>query len=61
MTLFTPIDPIATNVLPFFPLPQPGTNNFIATQSLSQNNNQFGVRLDHYLSARRQLKFPLHV
>src|SRR6202051_2510569 len=30
MTLFTPIDPIATNVLPFFPLPQPGKNHFIA-------------------------------
>jgi outer membrane receptor protein involved in Fe transport len=57
MTLFTPIDPIATNVLPFFPLPQPGTNGFIATQTLIQNNNQFGVRLDHYLSAADNLNF----
>src|SRR5271157_3931136 len=29
MTLFTPIDPVATNVLPFFPLPTNGTNGFI--------------------------------
>jgi len=57
MTLFTPIDPIATNVLPFFPLPQPGTNNFIATQTLSENNNQFGLRLDHYLSSADNLNF----
>jgi len=57
MTQFTPIDPIATNVLPFFPLPQPGTNGFIATQTLIQNNNQFGVRLDHYLSAADNLNF----
>src|SRR6202521_4379018 len=36
MTLFTPIDPTATNVLPFFPLPNSGPNSFIATQTLSQ-------------------------
>ena len=57
MTLFTPIDPIATNVLPFFPLPNPGTNDFIATQTLSENNDQFGVRLDHYLSRADTLNF----
>ena len=57
MTRSTPIDPIATNVLPFFPLPQPGTNGFIATQTLSENNNQFGLRLDHYLSRIDSLNF----
>jgi hypothetical protein len=57
MTIFTPIDPVATNVLPFFPLPQPGTNGFIATQTLSENNNQFGLRLDHYLSPTNTLNF----
>src|ERR1700728_3808536 len=49
MTLFTPIDPTATNVLPFFPLPNVGENGFIATQTLSENNDQFGLRVDHYL------------
>ncbi len=57
MTLFTPIDPVATNVLPFFPLPKPGTNGFIATQTLSENNDQFGLRLDHYLSRADTLNF----
>lgn len=57
MTLFTPIDPIATNVLPFFPLPNVGENGFIATQTLIENNDQFGVRLDHYLSPADTLNF----
>jgi len=57
MTLFTPIDPIATNVLPFFPLPNSGPNGFITTQSLSENNNQFGLRLDHYLTQADTLNF----
>ena len=57
MTLFTPIDQTAANVLPFFPLPKPGTNGFIATQTLSANNDQFGVRLDHYLSPTDTLNF----
>ena len=57
MTLFTPIDPTAMNVLPFFPLPNVGENGFIATQTLSENNNQFGVRVDHYLSHADTLNF----
>ena len=57
MTIFTPIDPIATNVLPFFPLPNRGTNGFVATQSLSQTNDQFGLRLDHYLTPADTLNF----
>jgi hypothetical protein len=57
MTLFTPIDPTATSVLPFFPLPNVGENGFIATQTLSQNNNQFGVRVDHYLSRADTFNF----
>jgi len=50
MTLFTPINPIAGNILPFFPLPNDGPNGFVATQTVSANNDQFGMRLDHYLS-----------
>jgi hypothetical protein len=53
----TYIDPIAKNVLPFFPLPNTGPNGFIATQTLSENNDQFGVRLDHYLSRVDTLNF----
>jgi hypothetical protein len=51
------IDPTAANVLPFFPLPNHGPNGFIATQTLSQNNDQFGFRLDHYLSHADTLNF----
>ena len=57
MTLFTPINPIATNVLPFFPLPNQGENGFVATQTLSANTDQFGMRLDHYLSRADTLNF----
>jgi len=57
MTAFTPIDPIATNVLPFFPLPTSGTNGYIGTQTLVANNDQFGVRIDHYLSVSDTLNF----
>src|ERR1700691_3851622 len=53
----TSIDPIASNVLPFFPLPNSGPNGFITTQTLSENNDQFGLRLDHYLSRADTLNF----
>jgi outer membrane receptor protein involved in Fe transport len=51
------IDPTATNVLPFFPMPNVGENGFIATQTLVENNDQFGLRLDHYLSRADTLNF----
>ena len=58
MTIFTPIDTtVVPYVLPLFPLPNVGENGFIATQTLSQNNDQFGVRLDHYLSHADTLNF----
>jgi hypothetical protein len=53
----TSIDPTAQNILPFFPLPNNGPNGFITTQTLSQNNDQFGFRLDHYLSHADTLNF----
>jgi len=57
MTLFTPIDPTASKVLPLFPLPNSGQNGFIGTETLVENNNQFGVHLDHYLSVADSLNF----
>lgn len=54
------INPIAQNLLPFFPLPNDpslGPNAYIATQSLNQNNDQFGMRMDHYLASRDVLNF----
>jgi outer membrane receptor protein involved in Fe transport len=52
-----PINPIAQNVLGFFPLPNNGPNAFVATQSKSVTNDQFGLRFDHYLSRADTLNF----
>ncbi len=57
LTLFTPIDPVSTNLLPLFPFPNRGTNGFVTTQTLSQTNDQFGLRLDQYLTAADNLNF----
>ncbi len=51
------INPISANILPFFPVPNSGANTFIATQSLQVNNDQFGVKLDQYLSPLDTLNF----
>ena len=55
MTTFTPINPVAANVVPFFPTS--ATNAFIPTETKDETNNQFGVRLDHYLSVSDTLNF----
>jgi carboxypeptidase family protein len=44
------INPLAQNLLSLFPLPNSGTNFFVSTQTLKEDSDQFGVRLDHYLS-----------
>ncbi len=51
------INPISQNLLQFYPLPNLGTNGFVTTQTLDQNNDQFGIRLDHYLTAHDVLNF----
>ena len=56
MTAIMPIDSVATAVLPFFPTVAQG-NSYIGTQTLVQTNNQFGIRVDHYLSASDTLNF----
>ena len=54
------VSPFSQSLLSFFPLPnQPalGPNAFSTTQTLSQNNDQFGIRVDHYLTAQDVLNF----
>ena len=51
------IDPVSQNVLAFYPLPNSGNNSFVSTQSKSTDNDQFGIRLDHYLTSRDTLNF----
>ena len=46
------INPISQNLLAYYPLPNTGTNLFTTTQTLHDTNDQFGVRIDHYLSDR---------
>jgi hypothetical protein len=51
------INPLSQNLLSLFPQPNDGSNFLNSTQTLQQNNDQFGVRIDHYLSAADNLNF----
>jgi Carboxypeptidase regulatory-like domain/TonB dependent receptor len=51
------INPISQNILAFYPLPNLSNNRFVATESKPQNDDQFGVRLDHYLTSKDMLNF----
>ena len=48
---------VSQNLLGFFPLPNAGTNLFSTTQTLSNNTDQFGIKIDHYLDPRDTLSF----
>ena len=51
------LNPQAVKLLSLFPEPNVGTNIFNSTETLQENSDQFGVRLDHYLSPRDTLNF----
>ena len=51
------INPISQNILAFYPLPNTGNTTFVTTLSKPQNEDQFGLRLDHYLTARDTFNF----
>ncbi|MGA8313028.1 MAG: carboxypeptidase regulatory-like domain-containing protein [Terriglobales bacterium] len=51
------INALSENLLSFFPLPNNGTNVFTSTQVVRQDSNQYGVRLDHYLTPSDILNF----
>ncbi len=51
------INSVSKNLLGFFPLPNAGTNLFSTTQTLSNNSDQFGIKVDHYLGPRDTLNF----
>ena len=44
------INPISQNLLPFYPLANSGPFTYVGTQLLTGNMDQFGARLDHYLT-----------
>jgi hypothetical protein len=49
--------PVSQNLLNFFPLPNAGTNLLSTTQTLRNNSDQFGIKVDHYLTSRDTLNF----
>ena len=51
------IDPLSQNLLSLFPEPNSGTNIYNTTETLRDDTDQFGVKLDHYLSASDTLNF----
>jgi hypothetical protein len=53
----TSISAFSQGLLSLFPNPNVGTNEFVSTQTLQDDINQFGLRLDHYLTASDTLNF----
>ena len=51
------INPVAQRLLSLFPEPNNGTNVYNATETLRDDTDQFGVRVDHYISASDTLNF----
>jgi hypothetical protein len=44
-------------LLSLFPKPDVGTNGFLSTGTRSDDRNQFGLRVDHYLTSSDRLNF----
>jgi hypothetical protein len=51
------LNSVSQNLLAFFPLPNAGTNLFSTTQTLMNNTDQFGIKVDHYLDSHDTLSF----
>jgi hypothetical protein len=51
------LNPVSQNLLSFFPLPNAGLNLFSTTQTLMNNTDQFGIKVDHYLDSHDTLSF----
>jgi len=54
------INPVSQNLLAFYPLPNSpnyGPNSYGTTQVMQNDSDQFGVRIDHYLSPRDTISF----
>ena len=51
------IDPISQNLLAFYPHANSGPYGFISTQQFTGSLDQFGIRVDHYLTPSDTLNF----
>ncbi len=51
------IDPISQGLLQYFPEPNVGTNLYSASGVISNDNDQFGIKVDDYLTQHDSLNF----
>jgi len=51
------INSISQNLLPYYPHANSGPFTYVGTQTFISNTDQFGVRMDHYLTERDTLSF----
>jgi len=51
------INPISQTLLSYYPLANDGPFTYVGTQTLTSSTDQFGVRVDHYLTNRDTLNF----
>jgi len=51
------INPLSEGLVSLFPEPNDGLNIFNSTETLREDSDQFGLRLDHYLSPTDTLNF----
>jgi hypothetical protein len=51
------VSPFSKNLLSLFPVPNRGLNTYVSTPIARDDRNQFGFRLDHYLSTVDTLNF----
>ena len=51
------VNPISQTLLSYYPLANDGPFTYVGTQTLTNNTDQFGVRVDHYLTNRDTLNF----
>ena len=51
------VSPLSQTLLPYYPLANSGPFTFVDTLMLTSNSDQFGARLDHYLTERDTLNF----
>jgi hypothetical protein len=51
------ISSFSQNLLNLFPLPNNGLNTYTSTQTLQDDSNEGGLRVDHYLSSNDALNF----
>jgi hypothetical protein len=51
------INPISQNLLQYFPAPNVGNNLYSASGEINNNYNQFGIKVDYYLTQNDNLNF----